>query len=856
MQAKMSAHGRAGHAQVGSGLWGTLATIHNRVNAHREILENAISAGASILELELKPASALGATATSHEIFVVRTDTFIDLSLALDIAHAAHASGADAENAAHGPLNNFGLGLKVFQASLGQQTQVAIFTAKRERGVETIEVGRMGLAIDRHLATPSAALKMGVVVVDVRRSLSGGLAFSWTEQADPCAARAMMLSASCPWDGEAAMLGQAGPVAEVLRRLGDGDGKATLFVYHSDGSAPLPYSLSHEIDESPRPPTFTFRSAVSAADRVKEEWDEIEVDSEEEGGPSIGQPPPRPLAIARLHVRDKDNRLKDVGEALEHSYIDEELGELSRLADREGAPLPRPSKMPRVLVQGVVLRFDVHRWTKERETDGATLGDFFPVRVEGMDTPIAWARCCWISLEPRRAQMRGKQTAPRLWVHNKKLDGAYFVMHGRKVINESSAALFDGTVFEGFTGHDVSLFTSQMLHGGTDTRKSLTPSKYEILKDYWSAGLDLASFSPPPELSFGTVASWTPKREVMWPRLGYGMLSLIHLSPSVFKLDPAKTRVLRRDATDAAPHSLSVLVSAVRLALARWAADPEHYPAELPPRPARPRPPPRPATNAASSSGSSGGSSLGGSGGSTPWAGELGGKRVAVYWDGDHRWYSGVVGEFDEGSGLHYLRYDDGEEKWEELRHPGSSAGAVAWRLEASGGRRAIIAPARLDQSNDPLVVETMQGQQGGQQMAAASRSSSGSRKRARRSADAPGATASELARLSKEVANLKKEKVDVAAAEQNAREEAARWKAQADKLGKERDSAREEVKKLRAALEQASAEGGEYTGAPVGRPRGRAPHGEDGRPKVWGAAQGCWLKQAGGAAAESDGDD
>ena len=67
------------------------------------------------------------------------------------------------------------------------------------------------------------------------------------------------------------------------------------------------------------------------------------------------------------------------------------------------------------------------------------------------------------------------------------------------------------------------------------------------------------------------------------------------------------------------------------------------------------------------------------------------------------------------------------------------------------------------------------------------------------------------------------KEKVDVAAAEQNAREEAARWKAQADKLGKERDSAREEVKKLRAALEQASAEGGEYTSAPVGRPRGRA---------------------------------
>ncbi|EOD12346.1 hypothetical protein EMIHUDRAFT_213552 [Emiliania huxleyi CCMP1516] len=32
----------------------------------------------------------------------------------------------------------------------------------------------------------------------------------------------------------------------------------------------------------------------------------------------------------------------------------------------------------------------------------------------------------------------------------------------------------------------------------------------------------------------------------------------------------------------------------------------------------------------------------------------------------------------------------------------------------------------------------------------------------------------------------------------------------------------------------------------------GRAPHGENGRPKVWDAVQGCWLEQAGGAAAES----
>ena len=165
----------AGGAEVGAEMWPTMGGIHTRVNAHREKVENAISAGATRLEFELRPAAKVGAT--GHDVLVVYTDSYIDLSTALDFGHAAREPAAPPPTSVHGALNNFGFGLKVFQASLGEQTQVAIFTARRENGVETIKVGprmhgallwlRVAARVHAHprnerspIATPGLALHM------------------------------------------------------------------------------------------------------------------------------------------------------------------------------------------------------------------------------------------------------------------------------------------------------------------------------------------------------------------------------------------------------------------------------------------------------------------------------------------------------------------------------------------------------------------------------------------------------------------------------------------------------------------------------------------------------------------------
>ena len=68
-----------------------MARIHTRTNAHREVLENAISASAKSLSIDLivDPAT-LGAFADAEHNAVLRiaTDTFIDLEHAMTLGHA------------------------------------------------------------------------------------------------------------------------------------------------------------------------------------------------------------------------------------------------------------------------------------------------------------------------------------------------------------------------------------------------------------------------------------------------------------------------------------------------------------------------------------------------------------------------------------------------------------------------------------------------------------------------------------------------------------------------------------------------------------------------------------------------
>ena len=60
------------------------------------------------------------------------------------------------------------------------------------------------------------------------------------------------------------------------------------------------------------------------------------------------------------------------------------------------------------------------------------------------------------------------------------------------------------------------------------------------------------------------------KAKALWPRCGFGCLSLIHLSPSYFQLDASKTRVQRRECKATRGLSQRQLVQALRLAVAEW----------------------------------------------------------------------------------------------------------------------------------------------------------------------------------------------------------------------------------------------------------------------------------------------
>ena len=45
------------------------------------------------------------------------------------------------------------------------------------------------------------------------------------------------------------------------------------------------------------------------------------------------------------------------------------------------------------------------------------------------------------------------------------------------------------------------------------------------------------------------------------------------------------------------------------------------------------------------------------------------GLRVKVYWGGDNKWYSGMLGRFDSDRRKWKLNYDDGFQGWEQRQH-------------------------------------------------------------------------------------------------------------------------------------------------------------------------------------------
>jgi hypothetical protein len=119
---------------------------------------------------------------------------------------------------------------------------------------------------------------------------------------------------------------------------------------------------------------------------------------------------------------------------LESAYLENESDALVQAWREEGIELPQLLAMPSVQVQGVPLNFEQHAWALESEHSEAS--PLIPVRVEGCAEPIAFMRCCFLALNTEDGKKRkGKSTvkSDRRWLHGQKLDGAYLVMHGRKV---------------------------------------------------------------------------------------------------------------------------------------------------------------------------------------------------------------------------------------------------------------------------------------------------------------------------------------------------------------------------------------------------------------------------------------
>ena len=52
---------------------------------------------------------------------------------------------------------------------------------------------------------------------------------------------------------------------------------------------------------------------------------------------------------------------------------------------------------------------------------------------------------------------------------------------------------------------------------------------------------------------------------------------------------------------------------------------------------------------------------------SAPRGEELVGGRVEVWWEGERRWFAGVVEAYSSSTGKHRIRYDDGDETEEQL---------------------------------------------------------------------------------------------------------------------------------------------------------------------------------------------
>lgn len=225
----------SGTARVGAAFNDTLSSFYPTVSsAFREVVDNACAAGASRCDIQLTTAHAVGAYHPGDlPVLVVHTDTFLDVTHSLDIAHGV-------SNRAYGALNNFGIGSKGFRAKLGTHTQVLIVTfQKGEAGETVVSMGRMGSVMDRQIDHSGDH-----VGISYARGCIDGAGTVRLEWGGDMNAQNKFLT-NLPWFNENSVFHvRATRMADVMvPAMERGDPCGTFFLYYNDQTRQLPFKL-------------------------------------------------------------------------------------------------------------------------------------------------------------------------------------------------------------------------------------------------------------------------------------------------------------------------------------------------------------------------------------------------------------------------------------------------------------------------------------------------------------------------------------------------------------------------------------------------------------------------------------
>ena len=119
-----------------------------------------------------------------------------------------------------------------------------------------------------------------------------------------------------------------------------------------------------------------------------------------------------------------------------------------------------------------------------------------------------------LSLSDPCRPTRYRHNQLHLPLHKAGLDGAYFVLHGTKVINDRPGAAFDGQVF----GQNSKAF-SNLIAGCQSKGNWQTKIEYGNFAEHLRAGDDTIQL--PEAMSFSKWAKWSKIHE-LWPNLGLG----------------------------------------------------------------------------------------------------------------------------------------------------------------------------------------------------------------------------------------------------------------------------------------------------------------------------------------------